>query len=101
MVPHFGDPASSVVVGDFNAATTEPGFRAFDGLLDAHAEAGVGPGFTWRPSSLEGLGLGFLRIDHVLTGAALRPTADRRGLPRLAGDHCRLYVTLEVGPPAG
>ena len=100
MVGDLGDPASAVVVGDFNAASSEPGFRAFDGLLDAHGEAGVGTGFTWRPSSLEGLGLGFLRIDHVLTGAGLRTVAIDEEC-RLTGDHCRLYVTLELTPPAG
>jgi endonuclease/exonuclease/phosphatase (EEP) superfamily protein YafD len=94
------DPASALVVGDFNAGPAEPGFATVaTGLRDVHAEAGVGTGFTWRPSSLEGLGLGFLRIDHVLAGDALRPVAADEDCS-IAGDHCRLYATLERVAPA-
>ncbi len=89
------DPGAALVVGDLNTSPTEPGFGIVaDGLRDAHEVAGVGTGFTWRPSSLEGLGIGMLRIDHVLTGGALDPTGVDEDC-RLPGDHCRLYVTLE------
>ena len=59
------------------------------------AEAGTGPGFTWRPSSLEVLRVGLLRMDVVLSGQALRPTAAGEECS-IAGDHCRLYVDLDV-----
>ena len=38
-------------------------------------EAASGTGFTWRPALLEPLSIGVLRIDHVLSGAWLRPVA--------------------------
>ncbi len=93
--------SSVLLVGDLNTSSSEPGRTIVaDGLHDAHAEAGTGTGFTWRPSSLEALGLGFLRIDAVLTGAWLRPTAVEEDC-RLAGDHCRLYATLVVEAAQG
>jgi endonuclease/exonuclease/phosphatase (EEP) superfamily protein YafD len=97
----LADPDAVLVVGDLNSSPTEPGFDTIaDGLRDAHEVVGIGPGFTWRPSSLEGLGVGMLRIDHVLTGAVLDPTAVDEDCG-LAGDHCRLYVTLEPVSVAG
>ncbi len=89
-------PGSALVAGDFNAVTTEPGMGVFDdGLADAHATAGSGPGFTWRPSRLEETGLALLRIDHVLAGDWLQPVAAATECS-LPGDHCRLLVTLRV-----
>lgn len=100
MVDALEVPESALVLGDLNAASTEPGMDVFaDGLADAHATAGGGPGFTWRPSRLEGLNLGLLRIDHVLTGSWLTPIAATTDCS-LAGDHCRLDVTLGAGPAA-
>lgn len=93
------DPAAALVLGDLNTSPTEPGYATLAaGLHDAHAEVGVGTGFTWRPSSLEVLGLGLLRIDYALSGNLLRPIAISEDC-RLPGDHCRLYATLEVAPP--
>ncbi len=90
------DPGTALVMGDFNAAGTEPGMAVFaDGLTDTHAAAGSGPGFTWRPSRIEGLGLGLLRIDHVLAGDWLLPVAASADCS-LSGDHCRLDATLRV-----
>ncbi len=94
------DPALALVVGDLNTAPAEPGFAdLWDGLTDAHEAVGTGPGFTWRPSSLEGLGIGLVRIDHVLTGQWLEPVATSVDCS-LPGDHCRLIVTLRVAPAA-
>jgi endonuclease/exonuclease/phosphatase (EEP) superfamily protein YafD len=91
------DRALVLLVGDLNATPFEGGFgKVSAGLLDAHAEAATGTGFTWRPSSLESLDLGVLRIDHVLSGSALRPLSASQDCS-LPGDHCRLYVTLRVG----
>jgi endonuclease/exonuclease/phosphatase family metal-dependent hydrolase len=77
-----------VVAGDFNTAPTEPAYALLaHGLRDVHVEVGLGPGWTWRPSRLESLGTGFLRIDLVLAGGGVRPAAITVdcGHP---GDHC-------------
>lgn len=65
------------------------------GLADAHREVGLGPGWTWRPSRFEGLGLGLLRIDLALSGPGASPTrvGERCGLP---GDHCQLHATFAL-----
>jgi endonuclease/exonuclease/phosphatase (EEP) superfamily protein YafD len=99
-VAALDEPATALVVGDLNTTPTEPGFGVVaGGLADAHAVAGSGPGFTWRPSLLQGLDLGLLRIDHVLAGARLAPVASEVECS-LPGDHCRLVVTLLVVPLA-
>jgi endonuclease/exonuclease/phosphatase (EEP) superfamily protein YafD len=91
---------AALLVGDLNAAPTESGYvELWDGLTDAHEAVGTGPGFTWRPSLLEDLGLGLLRIDHVMTGSWLTPVATSVDCS-LPGDHCRLLVTLRLAPPA-
>ena len=57
----IGRGESVVVLGDFNVAPDEPGYRDLvAGLHDAHAEVGQGPGWTWRPSRFEGTGIGLL-----------------------------------------
>jgi endonuclease/exonuclease/phosphatase (EEP) superfamily protein YafD len=95
------DPGAALVIGDINTTPFEPGYRAlseqstYGTLVDAHEAVGTGPGFTWRPSSLEGLKLGLLRIDHVFTGMWLRPVAVSEDCS-LPGDHCRLLVTVEA-----
>jgi endonuclease/exonuclease/phosphatase (EEP) superfamily protein YafD len=99
-VAALDEPASALVLGDLNTAPTEPAFwTVAGGLADAHGVAGSGPGFTWRPSTLEGLDIGLLRIDHVLAGARLAPTASEVDCS-LPGDHCRLLVTLRTVTPA-
>ena len=96
MVDELPDVSTAIVIGDLNATPFEAGFEILaDALHDAHAEAGTGPGFTWRPSSLEVLRVGLLRMDVVLSGQALRPTAAGEECS-IAGDHCRLYVDLDV-----
>ncbi|OGO58071.1 MAG: hypothetical protein A2V85_13160 [Chloroflexi bacterium RBG_16_72_14] len=96
MVDELADASSAIVIGDLNATPFEAGFAILaDGLRDAHAEAGTGPGFTWRPSSLEVLRMGLLRMDVVLSGQGLRPAAAGEECS-IAGDHCRLYVDLDV-----
>jgi vancomycin resistance protein VanJ len=91
------DPQSALVMGDLNGTWTEPGLAPLRGLTqDAHELVGVGPGFTWRPGPLEALGIGVLRIDHVLTGGWLRPVDSSLDCAA-TGDHCRLLVTLATG----
>jgi endonuclease/exonuclease/phosphatase (EEP) superfamily protein YafD len=90
VVAAIGRGETVVVLGDFNVAPTEPAFgELVDGLKDAHAEVGQGPGWTWRPSRLEWTGLGLLRIDLALSGPGAIPIAveEHCGLP---GDHCQL-----------
>ena len=97
-VEGLDDPDAALVVGDLNTTPTEAGIAGLAAALtDAHAAAGTGPGFTWRPSRLEGTGLGLLRIDHVLTGRWLEATAADADCS-MPGDHCRLVVTLQVVP---
>jgi vancomycin resistance protein VanJ len=97
-VDALDDPTSALVVGDLNGTSQEPGLASLrQGLVDAHEAAGIGPGFTWRPDGVEALGIGVLRIDHVLSGAWLRP-ADTEVDCSVVGDHCRLVVGLEVAP---
>ena len=101
MVDERSDGSTAIVIGDLNATPFEAGFAILaDGLRDAHAEAGSGAGFTWRPSSLEVLRVGLLRMDVVLSGEGLRPVAAGEECS-MAGDHCRLYVDLDVSAPAG
>jgi endonuclease/exonuclease/phosphatase (EEP) superfamily protein YafD len=85
-----------VVIGDYNTAPTEPAYgRLAAGLRDVHTEIGSGPGWTWRPSSLESLGIGLLRIDLVLVGPGVAPiaTAVDCGKP---GDHCLVDATIAL-----
>ncbi len=77
-----------LVLGDFNVSPTEPGFAGLtDGLRDAHGEIGQGPGWTWRPSRLEWMRMGLLRIDHALSSPNLAPVSINEDCS-LAGDHC-------------
>lgn len=88
-----------IVVGDFNTAPTEPAFDRFvAGLVDAHRAVGIGPGWTWRPSRLEPLGIGLLRIDLALSGPGATPTriGERCDLP---GDHCQLRAAFALAAP--
>lgn len=83
-----------LVLGDINTAPTEPAFARFTaGLGDAHADVGVGPGWTYRPDLFEPLGIGMIRIDVVLTGPGLRPIAESTRCPP-AGDHCAVIATV-------
>jgi endonuclease/exonuclease/phosphatase (EEP) superfamily protein YafD len=87
-----------LVVGDYNTSPTEPAYDVLAaGLRDAHVEVGQGPGWTWRPSRLEALPLGLLRIDLALIGPSLEPVSSRVDCS-LPGDHCRLVVELSIDP---
>ena len=87
-----------VLLGDFNTASSEPGFRLLTaGLHDAHAEVGVGPGWTWRPSRIASLGIALLRIDLILSTPGLRPVRVAVDCPP-TGDHCLVEATLERAP---
>jgi vancomycin resistance protein VanJ len=101
LVAALEEPAAALVVGDLNGTSSEVGLRVLgSGLANAHEVTGTGPGFTWRPDQLETLDTGVIRIDHVLAGAWLTPVASDVDCSQ-AGDHCRLTVTLRLGPPPG
>jgi endonuclease/exonuclease/phosphatase (EEP) superfamily protein YafD len=100
LVAALDEPAAAVVIGDLNGTSSEAGLEALDaGLTDAHTAVGTGPGFTWRPDSIEGVVGGVLRIDHVLVGTWLTPLSTSVDCGAV-GDHCRLLVTLRVAGPA-
>jgi endonuclease/exonuclease/phosphatase (EEP) superfamily protein YafD len=83
-----------LLIGDFNTTPAEPAFgRLTAGLHDAHAEVGLGPGWTWRPENLEFLNTGLIRIDLVLTTPGLVPTSDSIECPPV-GDHCYVEAGL-------
>jgi vancomycin resistance protein VanJ len=93
---------SVIVLGDLNTAASEPAFDRFQaGLRDVHREVGLGPGWTWRPSRLEFLGAGLVRIDHVVVSPDIVPLGIGIVCPP-AGDHCVVSarVGLYVGTPA-
>ena len=72
------------------------------GCVDAHGEVGQGPGWTWRPSRLESLGIGLLRIDLAIGSPDLAPVSVVEHCGR-TGDHCLLeaWSSLQaVGAPA-
>jgi vancomycin resistance protein VanJ len=97
----LGSDASVILLGDINTAPTEPEFGRFTaGLVDAHAEVGIGPGWTYRPDRLEPLGIGMIRIDVVLAGSGLRPVAETTRCPP-AGDHCAVLATLVLQDTSG
>ncbi len=87
-----------LLVGDFNTAPTEPAFDLLvRGLKDAHAEVGVGPGWTWRPARFAFLGIGLLRIDLVLSTSQLIPVSTGTDCPP-TGDHCLVWAELTLAP---
>jgi endonuclease/exonuclease/phosphatase (EEP) superfamily protein YafD len=84
------------LVGDFNTASSEPAYDDLGrGLRDVHAEVGLGPGWTWRPTRLSGLPFGLVRIDYVFVSPRIVPLTSREDCS-LAGDHCRLFATLSL-----
>jgi endonuclease/exonuclease/phosphatase (EEP) superfamily protein YafD len=81
-----GDPL--ILAGDMNVTEREPAYLDLSrGLRDAHREAGVGFGATWRPAAL-GLATGLLRIDYIFTDPQLRPLTLREDCALRGSDHC-------------
>ena len=80
-----------VVLGDFNVTDREPAFDDLSrGLWDAHEEVGQGTGSTWRPSPIEFLPFGVLRIDYFLGGPGTRPLSIAQDCDPRRSDHCIL-----------
>lgn len=88
-----------ILGGDFNTTPPEPAYgRLTEGLRDVHAEIGLGTGWTWRPSRLEGLGIGLIRLDMVLVGPGVEPLAiEVRCIS--PGDHCPVTARLALVSP--
>jgi endonuclease/exonuclease/phosphatase (EEP) superfamily protein YafD len=86
-----------LVVGDYNITDRDPGFADLSaGLWDAHRDVGQGPGSTWRPSRLEFLPFGILRIDHLLGGPRTRPLSVGEDCTPRGSDHCILMGSIAV-----
>ena len=91
----------AILLGDLNTAASEPAFdRLVRGLRDVHAEVGLGTGWTWRPIRLEFLGVGILRIDHVIVSPDIAPLGIDETCPAV-GDHCLVHATIAVPATAG
>lgn len=89
---------SVIVMGDLNTTEREPAYADFStGLRDAHLEAGIGPGLTWRPSRLAGLPFGLLRIDYVFVSPSFSPFSTFVDCG-WGSDHCRLEAAIRIGP---
>ncbi len=85
---------SVVVLGDFNTTERERAYAQISaGHRDAHLDAGLGPGLTWRPGPLSLLPFGMLRIDYVLSTPDLIATSATVDCS-LRSDHCRVDVDL-------
>jgi endonuclease/exonuclease/phosphatase (EEP) superfamily protein YafD len=95
----IGQGLPVVLLGDLNTAASEPAFDRFvDGLRELHREVGLGTGWTWRPSRLEFLGIGLVRIDHVVVSPDITPLSISGTCPPV-GDHC--IVDALIGVPNG
>jgi endonuclease/exonuclease/phosphatase (EEP) superfamily protein YafD len=92
----IGQGLPVVMLGDLNTTASEPAFDRFvSGLREAHQEIGLGPGWTWRPNRLEFLGMGFLRIDHVVVSPQIAPLSSGTACPPI-GDHCLVSARVAV-----
>jgi endonuclease/exonuclease/phosphatase (EEP) superfamily protein YafD len=88
-----------VLFGDFNVTDREPAYRDLTrDMSDAHAQVGLGPGSTWRPSRLEWLPFGLLRIDYVFTAGAASPIWIESDCTPRQSDHCILTAGIAVEP---
>lgn len=83
----------AIMIGDFNAAWTHPGFRAIvaQGWRDAHRDRGVGRRNSWR-ADRHWLPL-FVRLDHALVNRHL-DVANVEDVTLPGSDHRGLIVTL-------
>jgi vancomycin resistance protein VanJ len=86
-----------ILVGDFNVTDREPGYDDLAaGLWDAHREVGLGTGSTWRPSRLEFLPIGILRIDYLFGGPGTRPLKISEDCSARFSDHCVLRAVVAL-----
>jgi vancomycin resistance protein VanJ len=84
-----------LVLGDFNTTDREPAYAELsNGLHDAQREAGFGFGMTWRPSSIENLPFGLLRIDYLFASPRFVALAAAPDCTPSGSDHCLLTATF-------
>ncbi|MGO1925229.1 MAG: endonuclease/exonuclease/phosphatase family protein [Brachybacterium tyrofermentans] len=78
-----------LVVGDFNAASTDPALRPLRAAADWVRPTGISPGFTWPASAP------VARIDHVFTRGldVASSTSFRAG----SSDHLATRTVLDAG----
>jgi endonuclease/exonuclease/phosphatase family metal-dependent hydrolase len=85
-----------LVVGDYNTSPSEAEYGVLaKGLRDTQVQVGEGPGWTWRPSRIDFLPAGFLRIDLQLTAGSIVPASVAVDCS-VSGDHCRLIGGYEI-----
>lgn len=77
----------AVVVGDFNFSASSPQVADLRrlGFIDAHDQAGRGPGWTW-PAPGYAAWMPRLRLDHLYIGEPLR-AVECIGGPSVGSDH--------------
>ena len=90
---------SVILLGDLNTTEREPAYSSLtDGMRDAHLDAGLGPGFSWRPQPLTFLPFGLVRIDYILTTPNL-PARSSSVDCNVPSDHCRVDAKLALSNP--
>ena len=84
-----------VLMGDFNTTEREPAYMSLSqGLLhDSHLDAGLGPGFSWRPRPLTILPFGLIRIDYIFASAGFVTQATMLDCS-VPSDHCLIEASL-------
>jgi endonuclease/exonuclease/phosphatase family metal-dependent hydrolase len=86
-----------LVMGDMNTTEREPAYHDMSaGLKDAHLEAGIGPGLTWRPPSFASLPFGLLRIDYVFGSSQMEFESTHVDCV-VGSDHCAVLTTIDIG----
>lgn len=88
-----------VLLGDLNTTEREPAYaKLTDGLRDAHLDAGLGPGFSWRPQAVSFLPFGLLRIDYIFATPNL-PAISSVLDCSVPSDHCRVEANFALSNP--
>lgn len=84
-----------LVLGDFNVTEREPAYAELvRGLHDAQREAGYGLGLSWRPTQLERLPFGLLRIDYLLASPDFVASSAGPDCTPRGSDHCLIVATF-------
>lgn len=92
-----GWPRPLIVLGDFNVGDRQPLYRELRRtLLDAHAEAGWGLGYSFPNLAFEGLpAISLVRIDYILHDRTLTARMARTGATP-GSDHRHVVADLAL-----